>query len=408
METIRILKKITAVTLSLIIMTAIVASPVALIREANAASDSKVQTYEQQIEQLKKDQKLYEQQIKDAKANAASYLKQKEILDKQINAYSEQIEVSNALLIEYNNAIAGKEEAIITKQSELDTRFEHFKARMRTSYEEGVMGYLTMLFSSKSISGFLTSLERMTNMLNYDKRTMEQINEEKSALSEEKSTLESIKAAQQEIHETLKKSEEELEKKSKEAQDLYEATIRDQSAKEKMLAEAKAAQKKAEQDLDKLLKEIANKNNGVYSGGAFSWPLPQYENKITSKHGWRTYTIWGKVVTDYHRGIDISCPTGTPVYAGADGVVEVSGWNDSYGYYVVISHGSGYTTLYAHNSQLLVKQGQRVTRGQQISKSGSTGNSSGPHLHLEISIKGVLQNPLANGILSHPALIYYC
>ena len=116
-----------------------------------AATDSKVKTYEERIAQLQKDQKAYEQQIKDAKANAASYLQQKEYLDKQIAALTEQIELSNALIIEYNNAIAAKEEAITAKEGELDVKFDHFKDRLRVSYEEGTMGYLTMLFSSKSI-----------------------------------------------------------------------------------------------------------------------------------------------------------------------------------------------------------------------------------------------------------------
>ena len=384
------------------------ASPLNNARVVYAATDSKVKGYEEKIAQLKKDQKAYEQQIKDAKANATSYLLKKELIDKEINVISEQIELSNALLIEYNNAIVAKEEAIVAKQSELDTKFEHFKERLRTSYEEGSMGYMTMLFSSSSISDFLTGIERMTNMLEYDKRTMKQLNDEKSTLSDEKATLDGIKAAQQAVHEGLKSSEAELEKKAAEAQQLYDDTIKNETALEKMLADAKKAEEKANKELDAYLEELAKKNNGYYDGGAFSWPLPSNQNKITSKHGNRTYKIWGKWVTDYHRGIDISCPTGTPVYAGADGVVDIAGWNNSYGYYVVISHGSGYTTLYAHNSQLLVKQGQRVTRGQQIAKSGSTGNSSGPHLHLEISIKGKLQDPLANGILSHPKLTFLC
>ena len=206
----------------------------------------------------------------------------------------------------------------------------------------------------------------------------------------------------------MKKNEAELEKKAEEAENYYNEAKNSEEVLNKKLNEAKKAEEKAAKELDAYLVELANKNNGVYTGGAFSWPLPQNQVKITSKHGWRTYWIWGRQVTDYHRGIDISCPTGTPVYAGADGIVEIAGWNDSYGYYVVISHGSGYTTLYAHNSLLKVKKGQRVKRGEVISSSGSTGNSSGPHLHLEISINGKLQDPLANGILSHPKLTYLC
>ena len=397
--------KLTAVILVVISFVFIISSPLNYVNKVSAATDSKVQSYEDKIAQLKKDQKTYEQQIKNAKANAASYMEQKEILDKQINALTEEIDLSNALLIEYNNAIIAKEEAIASKQSELDVKFDNFKNRLRTSYEEGIMGYLTMLFSSKTLSGFLTSIERMTNMLNYDKRVMKQMNDEKASLSSEKTNLEQIKASQQTVHDGLQQTEADLEAKANEMQKLYNDTINNQKKAEQMLAQAEKEQKKAEQELDKYLEELAKKNSGYYDGGPFSYPLPSSQNILTSKHGKRTYQMWGKWVTDYHRGIDIACPTGTPVYAGADGKVEISGWNGSYGYYVVISHGSGYTTLYAHNSSLLVKVGQTVKRGQQIAKSGSTGNSSGPHLHFEISINGVLQDPLKSGLLSHPQFI---
>ncbi len=397
--------KLTSVILVVISFVFIISSPLNYTNTVSAATDTKVKGYEDKIAQLKKDQKAYEQQIKDAKANAASYMEQKEILDKQINALCEEIELSNALLIEYNNAIVAKEEAIASKQGELDEKFGNYKNRLRTSYEEGVMGYLTMLFSSKTLSGFLTSIERMTNMLNYDKRVMKQMNDEKANLSKEKASLEQIKASQQEVHDGLQKTEAEIEAKANEMQKLYDDTLKNQKKAEQMLAQAEKDRKKAEQELDKYLEELAKKHSGYYDGGAFSYPLPSNQNILTSKHGTRTYQMWGKWVTDYHRGIDIACPTGTPVYAGADGKVEISGWNGSYGYYVVISHGSGYTTLYAHNSSLLVKVGQTVKRGQQIAKSGSTGNSSGPHLHFEISINGVLQDPLKSGLLNHPKFI---
>lgn len=397
--------KLTAVILVVISFVFIISSPLNYVTTVSAATDSKVKGYEDKIAQLKKDQKAYEQQIKDAKANAASYMEQKEILDKQINALSEEIELSNALLIEYNNAIVAKEEAITSKQSELDVKFGNYKSRLRASYENGVMGYLTMLFSSKTLSGFLTSLERMTNMLNYDKNVMKQMNEEKANLSDEKANLEQIKASQQAVHDGLQKTEAEIEAKANEMQKLYDDTLNDQKKAEKMLAQAQKDREKAEKDLDKYLEELAKKNSGYYDGGAFSYPLPENQNILTSKFGWRTYKIWGKWVTSNHRGIDIACPTGTPIYAGADGKVEISGWNNSYGYYVVISHGSGYTTLYAHNSSLVAKVGQYVKRGQLIAKSGSTGNSSGPHLHFEISINGKLQDPLKSGLLNHPKFI---
>ena len=399
--------KLISCLVAVVCLMLVLGSTLGIAKTVHAATDSKAQSYEDQIAQLKKDQKKYEQLMNDAEKNKASYLQQKEYLDKQLNALTEEVYVSKALLIQYQNAIAAKDEEITAKNDELDKKFEHFKERLRTSYEEGSMGYLTMLFSSESIADFMTSLERMSNMLDYDKRTMKQINDEKAGLTAEKTELETLKSKQQTMYDDLKESEEKLEKKSAEVAGYYKEAENSEADYKKKLQEAQAAEKKAAKELDAYLEELAKKNNGVYSGGPLSWPVPNTQTVVTSKFGPRTYMIWGKWVSDVHRGIDIGVPMWTPVMASADGIVQIAGWNDSYGFYVVISHGSGYTTLYAHNSQLLVKEGQRVKRGQEIAKSGSTGNSSGPHLHYEISINGKLQDPLANGILSHPALTIY-
>lgn len=384
----------------------IFASPLNYTTKVEAASsDSTVKGYEDRIAQLKAEQKDYEKKAQEAKLNAQNYLLQKEYLDKEITVLNEQIDLANAMIIEYNNAIIAKQGEIDAKEEELDKKFENFKERLRTSYEDGSMGYLTMLFSSSSISDFLTSLERITNMLDYDKRVMKQINDAKDALNVEKEELEALKSNQQTAYDNLKKDEEVLMGKAKEAEDFYNEAKNSESVYSQKMQAALAAEKKAASELDAYLKELANKNNGYYDGGKFSYPLPTAYNVLTSRFGWRKYLIWGQWVTDNHRGIDIYCPTGTPVYAGADGTVEISGWGGSYGNYVVINHGSGYTTLYAHNSYLLVKKGDKVKRGQQIARSGATGNVSGPHLHFEISIKGILQDPLSktNPLLSHPA-----
>ena len=370
---------------------------------AASSSDSTVKGYEDRINSLKEEQKKYEKLLQEAKKNADAYLQQKEYLDKEITALGEQVDVAHAMILEYDNAILEKQAEIDAKQGELDTKFENFKERLRSSYEDGTVGYLTMLLSSNSISDFLTSLERITNMLDYDKRTMKQINSEKEDLSKEKTELETLRTNQQAAYDELVKAEDELEKKAKEAGDFYNAST---NSEKEYFAKIEAAKKQAAKEeaaLDAYLEELAKKNNGVYTGGSFSYPLPQNCNILTSKFGKRTYYIWGRWVTDDHRGIDIYCPSGTAVYACADGTVDIAGWGGSYGNYVVISHGSGYTTLYAHNTSLLVKQGQKVKRGQQIAKSGATGNVSGPHLHLEISINGKLQDPLKDGLLSHPA-----
>ena len=404
----RIWIKLTAVLLITACAMFIVSSPMDQTNKvlAQKPTDSNVKGYEDRINQLQKDQKEYDRLMKEAKANADSYLKEKEYLDKQIVNLNEQIVLMEELIAEYDAAIVVKENEIAENEAKYDEKFANFKDRLRVSYEDGSMGYLAMLFSSNSISEFLISLERMTNMLEFDKHTMKQLNDEKAALNEEKAELQRIKESNEAVKAELEANKQELDKLAREAENFYNEAQNQAEEYYKKYQQAQAAEKKETAALDAYLEELAKKNSGTFNG-SFRWPLSDAHNYITSKFGSRTSYIYGRWVTDYHRGIDISCATGTPVYACAAGTVEIAQWNNSYGYYVVISHGSGLTTLYAHNSSLKVKVGQKVNAGDVISLSGSTGNSSGPHLHLEISDKGKLLDPLNCGKLSHPALTGY-
>ena len=129
----------------------------------------------------------------------------------------------------------------------------------------------------------------------------------------------------------------------------------------------------------------------TFVGGTFTWPTPGYTT-ITSKFGYRTHPV--TKVYKLHTGVDVAVPSGVSVLAAADGVVTISGNHTAYGKYVSINHGGGVATLYAHNSQLLVKAGDSVKKGQVISKSGNTGWSTGPHLHFEVLVNGNPVNPM--------------
>ncbi|MBR6514893.1 MAG: peptidoglycan DD-metalloendopeptidase family protein [Clostridia bacterium] len=181
-----------------------------------------------------------------------------------------------------------------------------------------------------------------------------------------------------------------------EAAFTYVADIQsDQAAIEAEYEKAKAAEDQANKDIAALLaqraKEQAQNNSGSYKpvyGGKLIWPVSGY-SRISSPFGPRT--LWGKY--DYHLGIDIPAPSGTSVNAAAAGEVVIAGYSYNYGYYVVIDHGDGYATLYAHNRQLLVSAGQIVSQGQKIAEIGMSGSASGNYLHFEVRINGQVQNP---------------
>ena len=141
---------------------------------------------------------------------------------------------------------------------------------------------------------------------------------------------------------------------------------------------------------DRMNTEVSSSSNAVISNG--SWPVPGY-SRVSSPFGYRIHPVLG--VKKLHTGIDIPAPTGTPAVAVANGTVIYSGVQGTYGNTVMIKHDNGLVSLYAHNSSLVVRVGDKVKKGQVVSKIGSTGRSTGPHLHFEIRVNGTAQNPLS-------------
>ena len=193
----------------------------------------------------------------------------------------------------------------------------------------------------------------------------------------------------------LAKKKTELDAQQKEAETLMKQIKADEAAYKKKQAEIDLEMSKARAALDALINQnTANSQNTEYYGGSFGWPTPGYK-RITSPYGPRTFTLNGKRVSSYHRGIDIGAPSGAKIAASNGGKVVTSAYNaGGYGNYVILDHGGGKMTVYGHMSKRMVSVGQSVTKGQQIGKVGSTGRSTGPHLHFEIRINGTAVNPI--------------
>lgn len=187
-----------------------------------------------------------------------------------------------------------------------------------------------------------------------------------------------------------------LKTEAEEQKELIDAKKQEQ---EKFLNQVLTERSKAEQalqelqqtsqEIEKRLRGSSGHGGSSQGTGTMAWPL---HGEITSPFGYRTHPIFGTRI--YHSGIDIAADTGDPVRAADSGVIESAGWLGGYGYAVIINHGNGLATLYGHNSELLVSEGQRVAKGQVISRAGSTGWSTGPHLHFEVRQDGSPVNPL--------------
>ncbi len=268
--------------------------------------------------------------------------------------------------------ISAAEADIQQTEKDIEERQEGLNERLRTMYKNGSIGYLDVLFGSSSLSEFLTNLEMIQRIYKGDQDTLETLEQQHNELEKKKTALQTEKS--------------QLADQKASAEEKQAALQEDKDALQAKLDELN-------EEADRISSEIASlqDKDKVYTGGQFLWPTTS--TTITSYFGYRIHPVTG--VYTGHTGIDIGVGTGSPVYASASGNVIVAGWYGGYGYAVVIDHGSGISTLYGHNSSVNVSVGQSVEKGDVIASSGSTGVSTGPHLHFEVRINGAYVDPLS-------------
>ena len=352
-------------------------------------NDPKVQSLQDQMSKLNADIKKAQSNIASASRSVANALEYKAQLDQELTLMVQKIDLQNELIAALSDSIAKKEVEIADKQTEYEEKYELFKERLRVTHEDGEASYIAMLFGSDSLADFLSRVDRIGAMLEYDNRIMNELKDDKSNLSDEKTNLESNKTEQEALAAQLAIDQLELEQKQKDNESYITSLNRQIANNEAQQATLQAKIEKLDAELDayiKQLEEEEKKKNSKYVGGVMHWPVPTSYTKLTSECGWRTSPITGK--TEFHNGADIPVPYGTDIYAANDGTVVTATEHWSYGNYVMIDHGGGVYTLYAHNSKLCVKVGDKVKRGQVIAKAGSTGQSTGVHCHFSIRENG--------------------
>ena len=245
---------------------------------------------------------------------------------------------------------------------------------------------------SCSLSEMLSNTERTADVLEYDRNLMDTLEREKESLGDRKSELENARKAQEKAKNELAEDKNEAQSKTSDMQAYIDKLANDTAKTEQMLADAQKLDDELNARLEQALKALAEKEVPQYTvdKNSMMWPVSVNYNTISSPYGMRY--IFG---SNYmHYGIDIPAPAGSNVYACQSGVVEIATSHSSYGNYIVINHGGGYATLYAHNSQLLVSAGTQVSKGDVIALVGRTGSATGNHCHLEVRYNGAHQNPL--------------
>lgn len=318
----------------------------------------------------------------------SSNMQELQDLDTEIAQSQEELTKINQDVDTLMTQIQENEEKLDKVQSEVDKMQSLVDARVIAMYETPKLQYLEILLTSESFTEMLGNYYNLKDLIEYDSELLEtaknqrrEIATTKKILAEKKQQVVKDKQTQQKKSQVLsnvkKTREYYLSKLSKEEQDLqaqideYNTQVAEIEAEIKMMA--------------------LNSIGPDYMGGAMTWPVPGYTS-LTSLYGMRVHPI--TKAYKLHTGVDISAPMGATFVAAADGVVTKATFNKAYGNMVVIDHGGGVQTLYAHGSEILVQVGQQVTKGTQVLKVGSTGYSTGPHAHFEIRINGQTVDPL--------------
>ena len=315
-----------------------------------------------------------------------------------IRAMDEELALAEENLADLQDQTVKKEEEIA--QTELDLaaarevereQYESMKLRIQFMFENGNQSYLELILSSESIAEILNKAEYITQIVDYDrkmleeyKQTCEEIEEKEAKLVKEHEELKDLVAQAEEEKAAIELL---IAKKAEQLQQ-YEMEIAQQEAELDELEEDLAA---LDNRIAELEEQLRRENTRViYDGGQFMFPLDFYY-RVTSEYGWRIHPIYG--TNKYHSGIDFGAPSGQPIKAAYRGEVVISEYSSSAGNYIMINHGNGLASVYMHCSKLNVSVGQIVEKGDIIGLVGSTGNSTGPHLHFSVRVNGEYVDP---------------
>ncbi len=328
------------------------------------------------------------EELEEVQSQLSENLQQIEKLDEKIRESENQIEKLDAQVKQLQEEISSIQSQLDVAEVNYEKQKEIMEKRLVAIYEAGETRYLDVLLKSSNISEFLSSYYLITEIASVDKNLLDEVESEKKEIELAKQKLEKNQ-------ETLATA---LQTQTKTATVLQNT----KALRENYISRLSDEEKAKQAQIDEMTQQYEAVNNqilelavqgldSVYIGGELAWPVPGY-TKITSNYGMRVHPITGQY--KLHTGVDISAPIGANFIAANDGIVIKAEYNTAYGNMVIIDHGGGISTLYAHGSEILVTVGQTVKKNEAILKVGSTGYSTGPHAHFEVRINGVVTDPL--------------
>ena len=356
------------------------------------------------IDEANKLKKQLQSGLTDVKNIISGLEKSKNNLAAYISQLDESLEAAQAKILELNTLITEKESEVKKTTEELneaikteENQYEAMKNRICFMYERGDTMYLELIMTAKSFGDVLNKADYIEELSAYDRKMLEQyqatreyvevckaqleaeqvvLEEAKADVQEEQAALETLIAEKEKEIAVYENDINNREKLLKE----YEAEIAAQNAEIKALEDAVAAEKAA----------LAAATKRTYDGGMFAWPAPSY-TRISDDYGYRIHPILN--VKQFHNGVDMAAPGGSPILAAYNGTVVSAAYSSSMGNYIMIDHGDNLYTIYMHASALYVSKGQEVVKGQKIAAVGTTGRSTGNHLHFSVRLNGSYVSP---------------
>ena len=359
---------------------------------ALAVSQAEIDALEKQRDALKAERESMQADIDALKNEQAGILEQKRALDEQNEVYRQELELIEEQVSLYTRLVDEKaaelEEATAAEEEQLAT----YKQHVRAMEENGKYTYLSIIFGSRSLSELMSNLDMIGEIMEADKRIYDQYTAAREKAEEIKAEYEVTLEQLSEKQDEYEAEKVELEAKIAEASAMIEQLEAEISTNYDLYLEVLAQEEALESDIQNKIAELERQEaaSSITSTGSYIWPLPGYSPG--SAYGWRMHPIFNEM--RFHAGEDIGAPSGTPILAADSGVASVYPDNgNGYGNYIMINHGGGRVTLYAHMSAFAISGGATVTQGQVIGYVGSTGNSTGPHLHFEVRVNGATTDP---------------
>ena len=364
--------------------------------QTNNTSNTAVENLQNERNEIQNQMNEASGQLEGVQNDLSENLQQVQKLDEKISESEQELNDLNTQITDLQTSIDEVEANLQTAQASYDSQKKLLDNYLIEVQESSDVEYLDVLLSSKNISEFLSSYFLISELASYEMDLLDDMQAKKDEIELSKTRLEQDREQLATIKANQTKTATILEN-TKTVRENFISKLSDQ---EKEIQAQIDEYNTRFEEINKEILELAQGSIAAeYIGGELAWPVPGY-TRITSKYGMRTHPITG--VYKLHTGVDIGAPMGANFIAANDGIVTKASYNSAYGNMVIIDHGGGVSTLYAHGSEILVQVGQTVKRGDPVLKVGSTGYSTGAHAHFEVRLNGVVTDPMpyiTNGLV---------